>query len=448
MEERRFEGLVNVDGMAHLRVTPEQQGLLKRMLTLQSPHENKPMVLHLYRANAEGTGISVPRALPGMFDPAEWQCAFNEPTPDWAKLRAKSRITEFREGQQETIHATVEALHQPPFGGIIRAATGAGKTVMGLEIAIRLGLKCLIIVPTTHILNQWIERICDPKKGHTTATRRDVGIVQQNALEVEGKDFVVAMIHTLVKRRYPPEFYRAFGTVIFDEIHVLGAETFSMAAPMFHSKYRLGLSATPRRKDGMANAFLWNIGPIVSQHKGREVIPRVFYMGYFNPATSHNGCVWRGKLNLPRYQNRLARNLERNKFVALQIKTLYDKGRDPLMLTDRLEMIEVVKRILIASGIPASDIGLFTNKVKELNRRILLGTYGSAGIGADIPRLNALVLATPRVDIEQPVGRVMRAEDPIVVDIVDTASDIMKGWARARWKFYRSKTPHIKTVGF
>jgi len=115
-----------------------------------------------------------------------------------------------------------------------------------------------------------------------------------------------------------------------------------------------------------------------------------------------------------------------------------------LVLSDRINHLELLKCVLINSGIEESKIGMLIGSKKQLDRKIILGTYGSAGMGVDIPRLSALVLATPRAEVEQAVGRVLRKGSPIVVDIVDTASHIMKGWAVKRKKFYRRISDDIQ----
>jgi superfamily II DNA or RNA helicase len=173
-------------------------------------------------------------------------------------------------------------------------------------------------------------------------------------------------------------------------------------------------------------------------------------MHYYNQATHHSGCVWAGKLSLGKYFNKLARNDDRNQYIANIIGKLHKKGKETLVLSDRLEQLTTLKAMLLAMKISGDDIGIFTGQVKRgLDRKIILATYGSAGLGADLPRLSAVVMATPRADVEQPVGRVLRkeqAEPQVIIDIVDTASHIMVGWAHARMKLYKRIASKIDIV--
>ena len=180
----------------------------------------------------------------------------------------------------------------------------------------------------------------------------------------------------------------------------------------------------------------------VSSHTEAKVRARV--VEYAGADASSKGCWWNGKLSLGKYLNKLESSSERNLLLSNIVKNLYDKEKHVLLLSDRLGMLDMIRHNLIYMGVPADDIGMFTSKRKQTDRRILLGTYGSAGTGADIPRLNALVLATPRVDLEQNLGRVMRDKTPMVVDVVDTASKTMLGWYFARKKLYRKVGADIK----
>jgi superfamily II DNA or RNA helicase len=332
-------------------------------------------------------------------------------------------------------------------GGIIQSPVGSGKSVMATYIIAQLQLKTLIIVPTDYLMGQWKDYL----KTFSKIQDHEIGTCRANVCDYIGKKVVVAMIHSVAKKeRYPAEFYNQFGLCIVDEVHRLAAPTFSQSLPKFWSKYRLGMSATPRRKDGYENAFLFHIGKVCTPEVHQQIKPRVIVMHYYNLETNHTGCVWGGKLSLGKYFNKVGRNEHRNKFLAIIIAKLFHKGKDTLVLSDRLQQLQTLKELLIEGGISEVNIGTFTGQQKiGLDRKIILATCGSAGLGANIPRLSALVLATPRADVEQLVGRVLRkeqAEPQVIIDVVDIASHIMAGWAHARVKFYKRIASKIDIV--
>ena len=95
-------------------------------------------------------------------------------------------------------------------GGLLVVPCGAGKTTMAINMASQLGLKTLIVTHKTFLQDQWIARC-------KQFTKSDIGIIRQNKVEVENKDFVIAMIQSLSKRDYDPEIFKDFGLVIADE---------------------------------------------------------------------------------------------------------------------------------------------------------------------------------------------------------------------------------------
>ena len=100
-------------------------------------------------------------------------------------------------------------------------------------------------------MTQWYDRITE------FIPNAKIGKIQQNTIDIENKDIVLAMVQSLSMKEYNSNIFENFGLVIFDECHHLGAEVFSKAMPKVASKYMLGLSATPNRKDGLKRVFEW-----------------------------------------------------------------------------------------------------------------------------------------------------------------------------------------------
>jgi superfamily II DNA or RNA helicase len=99
---------------------------------------------------------------------------------------------------------------------------------------------------------------------------------------------------------------------------------------------------------------------------------------------------------------------------------------------------------LFSSG--EKTCGLYIGEMKNADRKVseakdvILGTFKLASVGMDIPSLNTLLLASPRKEIEQSVGRILRKDHevhPLIIDIIDN-HNVFKSQARERKKFYKT----------
>jgi len=76
-----------------------------------------------------------------------------------------------------------------------------------------------------------------------------------------------------------------------------------------------------------------------------------------------------------------------------------------------------------------------------------LATYAMAAEALDIKTLNTLVMVTPKTDIVQSVGRILRtkSDSKIIVDIVDSHDVFQNQWKKRR-AFYRNSDYDIKMI--
>lgn len=143
-------------------------------------------------------------------------------------------------------------------GAVLNLFCGFGKTTCANMISCNLGLKTLIFVHTSALAEQWEERI------EQFVENSSVGMIQGNIFDVEGRTHVNGLMQSISKRNYGKSVFDPFGLMIIDECHHICAEQLSKCIEIAGSKYRVGLSATPFRKDGFHN-FLWiSIGKLSS----------------------------------------------------------------------------------------------------------------------------------------------------------------------------------------
>ena len=92
--------------------------------------------------------------------------------------------------------------------------------------------------------------------------------------------------------------------------------------------------------------------------------------------------------------------------------------------------------------------GMKESALKETEgKQVVIATYAMAAEALDIKTLCTLIMVTPKTDIEQSVGRILRSDHdmPVVVDIVDSHDPFQKQWAK-RKTFYRKENYRIYKV--
>lgn len=360
---------------------------------------------------------------------------------------------DYRQGQRAWVDKLHAALKQNGLGTIGCARPGFGKTTLSVIFACELGLSTIILVHKSFLMDQWRIAVNE-------MTGADAGIVHQDKCIWEGKSFVVAMVQSLVARRYDPAMYLAFGLVIGDEVHRMGAPTWVEATAQFPAQYFCGISATPRRKDGMENAFFWGVGAISAKHLAHDLKPQVYRVLFRTALTKKQWTNYTGKPNLAKLQTSLGKIPERNMFLADELVKMWKAGRKILVLSHRKGHLEIMKSLVdqkLSSLGGLNQTGFYIGgmgkgeRALSAKRRVIFATYPMASEGLDIPSLDTLMLSTPASDVEQAVGRIQRKYDekkaPLVFDVCDDVPSL-KGSEGSRRRFYRQKGFEIADVGF
>lgn len=328
-------------------------------------------------------------------------------------------------------------------GGIISVGCGFGKTVLALYLASRLGRKTLVIVHKEFLVAQWRERIQQYLPGVS------VGRIQGKTIDIEGHQIVIGMLQSISMKEYDPVVFESFGFCIVDEAHHIAAEVFSRSLIKINSYYMLGLSATPKRVDGLSKVFEWFLGPYVyrqTKRPSRTVSVTMVHYENPNPMYSREEHNRMGKLAMPKMISNVTNFARRIHLVVHLLLSLTENtGRHILVLSDRRLHLKAIADHLAKHNF--TDVGYYVGGMKEAElkasetKRIILGTYMMSSEGMDIPVLNTLVMASPKSNIEQSVGRILRKEhigvEPVIYDMVDNFS-VFRNQAEKRRKFYRA----------
>lgn len=359
-------------------------------------------------------------------------------------------------------------------GAMLVLPCGFGKTVCAIWVLVQLGRRALVLVHTGALADQWIDRINSFLPGVR------VGRIQQDVVDVDGCDVVVGMVQSLAKRDYDRAVLSTFGTVIVDEAHHIAAPWFTGALRKLPARYVLGLSATPDRKDGLGVILPWVLGPIAYRATRDAELVDIEMVEYVDPPNQVELKDRRGK---PRYSEMLtilSVNAARNKRIVRCIVEHANNGRSLIVLSERRDQLLELERLLLeeeggvsvttaprkrrrkaepapALAPPPPGTKLVVARVMGGTRSelrdhgfahstVLLSTYPYAAEGIDIPRLDTLVMASPGINVEQTIGRILRRhphkQDPLVIDIKDPFSLFeCMGWKRFR--YYRSQNYNV-----
>ena len=326
-------------------------------------------------------------------------------------------------------------------------------TIMALYIIAKLKLKTLVIVHKEFLLNQWIEKI------NEFLPHAKIGKIQGQIIDIEDKDIVIGMLQSLSMKEYPEDTFDSFGFTIIDECHHISAEIFVRSLQKIVTKYILGLSATMERKDGLTKVFKMFIGDIIYKMKrDKDEGVLIKAIKFVTQDEEFNTIEYDFRGNV-KYSTMISKLCSFNNRTEMIISIIENE----LKLNNKQQIIVLgqFKNILtyLYKAIEHRNIGTvgyYIGGMKEEQlkkselKQIIIATYSMAAEGLDIKTLTTLILATPKTDIEQAVGRILREkhEQPLVIDIVDNHEVFKKQWDKRKAYYLKNNYKILYTKDF
>ena len=386
--------------------------------------------------------------------------------------------------QGDAIECALDYCSKREWGGfLLKAGCGFGKTNFALSLGHRLGRSTLILVHKEFFLAQWRDRIRE------FMPDAKIGLIQGSTCDYVGKDFTIAMMQSLARddgTKYPKDMYSAFGLIVSDECHRIGAQTWADLIPRFNAKWRLGLTATPRRKDGSEGVFFKHIGQILYSASSQSMIPKLskcFTDFEAKPHKSRGRVTSVEKLTHVQLVSQLVEDHQRNRTIADTIISAYLKNRKVMVISERKKHLDLINDAILDLLAEANreegsrlkdeleahqsrltiDYYVGGRKEAELEEAeramVVLATKQMVEEGLDIPAIDVLILATPLGDVEQTVGRVRRfckpskskcphlcpwrsescegKPEPVVIDVIDRHNTKCRRKYLKRHEFYK-----------
>lgn len=346
--------------------------------------------------------------------------------------------------------------------GMLCAHTGFGKTVVGCALIARRKARTLIIVSTFNIANQWRDaalrflKIKDVPYKELTKTGR---CVKKKQIEIISGTRnhpsklvdiinIRKLIHLSAIER--TKLFQDYEQIIVDECHHISAVTFEKTLVEANTRYVLGLTATPERKDGLENFMYYRCGNIIYQAQDSEkeyLISRYIYPRY------NSSLEAKSKLERDTYAQKIrliAENNDRNDQIVKDALQALSEGRHILLLSERIKHLNELyaklkqknSKVYLTTGTQKLSIKL--SKIK--GPYILLSTGKYVGEGFDLPSLDTLFLTLPfswKGNTKQYLGRLERSLDKKdelrVYDYVDIADETFAKMYRKRVRVYKQQ---------
>lgn len=325
--------------------------------------------------------------------------------------------------------------------GIVKAATGAGKTTIAARTICALQKRTIFIVHTRDLLYQTIEsfqrmfpnetigQIGDGKIDYqniTVATMQTLAIL--NDIEVGKNKFDedadnIKETKTQYKEIYNPDIWHKYRNsvdcVMFDEVQRICSQTAYKVRFLFEkANYAFGYSASPWRDDGSDLMIEAAFGRRIVDITASELIQQGYLV---KPYITIKGApaVWEGSTYEQVYRTAIVENVFRNMQVVQDAIEQYNLGRNTLILVTQIKHGEILEKMLGQSGVPAIFISgkSGTKKRRQTIENMRNGkaqlviASTIADVGLDVPRLQSIVEAgagKSSVTALQRLGRIMR----------------------------------------
>jgi len=253
-----------------------------------------------------------------------------------------------------------------------------------------------------------------------------------------------------------PEYDTMPHGILVHNCHHISAEVFCRSLFKIVTPYMLGLSATMNRKDGLTKVFklfLGNVAYKEERNTDDAVTVRAIQYEHPDPEFSETLYNFKGQTHYALMIRKLCEFNHRSEFILTVLKDMLKENPDQqvMILAHNKSLLKYLHDAIEHRDI--ATVGYYVGGMKEAalketeNKQVVIATYAMAEEALDIKTLASLILATPKTDVTQAVGRILRMkhEHPIVVDIVDQHDVFQKQFVKRR-RFYMKCKYKIMTT--
>ncbi|MDB3935995.1 DEAD/DEAH box helicase [Granulosicoccus sp.] len=340
--------------------------------------------------------------------------------------------------------------------GVLHAPPGFGKTVTAAAVIAQRARSTIVIVHTTALLRQWRERLAEFLSIDTSEVGTFGGGRKRQLtgkLDVAGVRSLANLDDEDLAR-----VLNQYGQVIVDECHHAGAATHTRVLEAVCSRYVLGLTATPKRRDGLEPIVFMHCGPVRHHIAVSAFTPIDRVLEQLQWSAIPDAPA---EAEIQDILSAVAGDLARTAMLADAAVRAWRQGRKVLILTERRGHIDALIEAIsqVSDGLVPEPIvlhGKLTGRARrkamdhlsslaDTEPRCIIATGRLIGEGFDHPALDTVVFAMPfawRGTLQQYLGRLARASlgkrDIRVIDVHDTGNPMLESMWRKRMRGYRA----------
>lgn len=343
-----------------------------------------------------------------------------------------------REYQTRAVRASVAAGN-----GIIKAATGSGKTTIAARTIGAIQSPTVFIVHTRDLLYQTIEAFDrmfpNEKIGQvgdgvvdfqniTVATVQSLAILGGVKYESQHDDDYTPIIERKDNQNYKRqeniakfnEYRNNVGVVMFDEVQLISSQSaFNVRFLFDRANYAFGYSASPWRDDGSDLMIEAAFGARICDITASELIDLGYLVQPTITVKQVQNRIWTGKKYEEIYKSAIVDNAMRNIQVISDAWNEFKQGKNTLVLVTRIAHGETLEGAFRDMNIPAvfisgksrmKDRRRVIHEMREGKKQLVIAST-IADVGLDVPRLESIVEAgagKSSVTALQRLGRIMR----------------------------------------
>lgn len=300
-----------------------------------------------------------------------------------------------RDYQKEAVEMFYQAGRAHGGSGVIVLPCGAGKTMVGLAAIATIQSNTLILTSSLTSVRQWRRELLDKTTLSPEAIAEYSGETKSTA-PITLATYQILSYRASTSDEFPHfQLFnaRAWGLIIYDEVHLLPAPIFRITAEL-QARRRLGLTATLIREDGKEGDVFALIGPKRYDVPWRELESQGFIAAaecteIRIPQDADQQMLY--ALADKRQQFRIAAENPR-KYDVVQSLLNQQKGHRILIIGEYLDQLRQIAEI---TGLP-----VVTGKTAQKERDRLYAEFRSGAIaGLILSRVGNFALDLPDADV-------------------------------------------------